>query len=391
MHAGHRHAADSTDQGGEQGRRRRGVRGGSGGDRSRRRRSRRHGTVRQTCQPGRRSSRDWRGRAHRVPRAARWRGNDPTAEHSAGLSSPASRSRQWCTVAIDHTTEAESSGTGSASAVLGRSGLPRTGGRVSRRATRSITGAGSTPTLAPRRPRAGRRPRDRSRRRPRRRRARWRSAGRRGRRRRRGRRPCSARRRARRGRRTRGSRRGGWGRNSVGFGHRPTLTVEPNFKSSGNVPDGFSPSARSPNGPASPLRPSATTNGAACSSPTPASRDSAAIATRRSAGWSSSACSKTPASPSTTSAASSTPPASPSGRPSPAGGSRCSTSEITRLNRARDLPRRRAALPLRPPGNRLQDHGHRDRPPPRRVGNRSHATAGSSATGCRKERARSRR
>ena len=32
-----------------------------------------------------------------------------------------------------------------------------------------------------------------------------------------------------------------------------------------------------------------------------------------------------------------------------------------------DLPRGRPAVPLRPPGDRLQDHGRRDRPPPRPV------------------------
>ena len=73
------------------------------------------------------------------------------------LGRPASMSVQWCTVASDHTTEAESSGSGSARR-RPRPSARRVVRRVSRRATRSITRAGSTPvTVAPRRAACARR------------------------------------------------------------------------------------------------------------------------------------------------------------------------------------------------------------------------------------------
>ena len=42
--------------------------------------------------------------------------------------------------------------------------------------------------------------------------------------------------------------------------------------------------------------------------------------------------------------------------------------EIERLTPSPRIPGGRAAVPLRPPGHRVQDHGRRDRPPPRPVG-----------------------
>src|SRR4029077_12148826 len=43
---------------------------------------------------------------------------------------------------------------------------------------------------------------------------------------------------------------------------------------------------------------------------------------------------------------------------------RCARREDRPAQRSARLPGRRAALSLRPPRDRLQDHGHRDRPPP---------------------------
>ena len=81
------------------------------------------------------------------------------------------------------------------------------------------------------------------------------------------------------------------------------------------------------------------------------------------AGWCSSACCRTPDWRSTTSPGSSTRPTSASGRRSRARRLDALDDEIERLERAQGVPRGRAAVPLRSSRDRLQGHGRRDRPP----------------------------